>query len=53
MGRTVSSPGPSAPAKATPEPIIPLKTRVIQLLALGPSSIEEIVGKVGMAQLRM
>ena len=28
-------------------PVIPLKTRVVQLLALGPATVADIVGKVG------
>jgi hypothetical protein len=31
-------------------PIVPLKTRVVQHLALGPASVEEIVGRVGGAE---
>jgi len=52
--RTVGSPLVPPPASAggsnTGGPIIPLKTRVVQLLALGPQSIEDIVSRVGMSE---
>ena len=33
--------------------IIPLKTRVVQLLALGPLSVDEIVRRVGMSDVEV
>lgn len=52
MARTTSSPAvpSSAPPTATSTPIVPLKTRVVQLLALGASSVEDIVARVGMSE---
>jgi len=42
MGRTHSS-----PAMQSGGAMIPLKTRVLQLLALGPTDVEDIVSRVG------
>ncbi|WWC59219.1 uncharacterized protein I303_101769 [Kwoniella dejecticola CBS 10117] len=57
MGRTISSPQmstttslPTAAASSTGSgstPMIPLKTRVMQLLALGPTTVLDIVRRVG------
>jgi hypothetical protein len=44
MARAVS--GPSAFSLATTERI-PLKTRIVQLLALGPASMEDILSRTG------
>jgi len=52
--RTISSPlippPLSASGSASGGPVIPLKTRVVQLLALGPQSIDDIVARVGMSE---
>jgi len=49
MGRTQSS--PQFGSGSTPgSPMIPLKTRVVQLLALGPISVTDIVKRVGGAE---
>lgn len=57
MTRTQSTPtmsagsaGASAGATAPAAPMIPLKTRVVQLLALGPSAVTDIVKRVGGAE---
>ncbi|WWC67735.1 uncharacterized protein I206_101647 [Kwoniella pini CBS 10737] len=52
MGRTISSPQMSTSATASSSangstPMIPLKTRVMQLLALGPTTVPDIVRRVG------
>ncbi|WVF70010.1 hypothetical protein IAT40_004796 [Kwoniella sp. CBS 6097] len=60
MGRTHSSPQMTASTSAGPatapsaaatsssaQPMIPLKTRVMQLLALGPTTVSDIVRRVG------
>ncbi|KAI9635404.1 uncharacterized protein MKK02DRAFT_32836 [Dioszegia hungarica] len=50
LARSLSSPaGPAAPVAPT-TPVIPLKTRVVQYLALGPASVEEILSKLGGAE---
>ena len=50
MNRTMSSPAVPAPSSGSNTPMVPLKTRVVQLLALGPLSVDEIVSKVGMSE---
>jgi hypothetical protein len=55
LARSLSSPAggqsaATAPAATAVTPVIPLKTRVVQYLALGPASVEEIVGRVGGAE---
>lgn len=51
ISRSHSSPGTQpAAAAAAPAPVVPLKTRVVQHLALGPASVEEIIGRVGGAE---
>lgn len=56
MARTVSSPAGPVPNSASTSsgaavvPMVPLKTRVVQLLALGASSVEDIVSRVGMSE---
>lgn len=57
MGRSMSSPISSSfpgtgsdPANGATTPVIPLKTRVIQLLALGPLPVHEIIKRVGMSE---
>jgi hypothetical protein len=51
LSRSQSNPGPqTVAAAAATVPVVPLKTRVVQHLALGPASVEEIIGKVGGAE---
>lgn len=51
LARSHSSPGvPSASSAGAGAPVVPLKTRVVQHLALGAASVEEIVGCVGGAE---
>ncbi|ORX34421.1 hypothetical protein BD324DRAFT_683372 [Kockovaella imperatae] len=50
MGRVYSSPGLPSSMTVGGEPIIPLKTRVIQALSLGPMSLEKVVKRVGMPE---
>ena len=50
MGRAFSSPGIPGSMMSSGEPIIPLKTRVIQALALGPMGLDKVVKRVGMPE---
>lgn len=52
MGRTQSSPSGISGAKSTPNsmpttPVVPLKTRVVQLLALGPCPQQDMLRRLG------
>jgi hypothetical protein len=50
MSRTQSSPVGTVTSSPATTPVVPLKTRVVQLLALGPCEESEMMRKVGGAE---